>query len=96
MYALHGELRVLDLLMKDLMFSIFLSNGSSSFAIGPRAIRGGGAGIACAIVAIDAEPPFIALCIGLSFFGILGSLTLSNPAVMAICWNTLKPMTGIG
>ena len=38
----------------------------------------------CAISAIDAEPPFIALCMGLSFFGILGSLTLSDLVVVAI------------
>ena len=38
----------------------------------------------CAISAIDTEPPFIALCIGLSLFGILGSLTLGDLVVMAI------------
>ena len=38
----------------------------------------------CMISAIDAEPPFITLCIGLSFFGILGNLTLGNPVVLAI------------
>ena len=38
----------------------------------------------CAISAIDAEPPFIALCMGLSFFGIPGSLTLGDPVVVAI------------
>ena len=38
----------------------------------------------CAISAIDAEPLFIALCMGLSFFGIPGSLTLGDPVVVAI------------
>ena len=37
--------------MNNLMFSIFLSNGSGSFAVGPRAVGGGGAGMACMIVA---------------------------------------------
>ena len=37
--------------MNDLTFSIFPSNGSGLFAIGPHAVWGSGVGIACVIVA---------------------------------------------